>query len=76
MGQRGEGSGGTCCWSPESPVKWMGGVENRGDPRPGGRARSVWPLPALCSHGAGSTPECRQWHLEQVHSVTQFSQVI
>lgn len=25
MGQRGEGSGGTCCWSPESPVKWMGG---------------------------------------------------
>lgn len=37
---------------------------------------SVWPLPALCSHGAGSTPECRQWHLEQVHSVTQFSQVI
>lgn len=25
MGQRGEGSGGTCCWSPESPVKWMAG---------------------------------------------------
>ena len=24
MGQRGEGSGGTCYWSPESPVKWMG----------------------------------------------------
>ena len=37
---------------------------------------SVWPLPALCSPGAGSTPECRQWHLEQVHSATQVSQVI
>lgn len=36
MGQRGEGLGGTCCWSPESPVKWMA-VENRRDLGPGGR---------------------------------------
>lgn len=83
MGQRGEGSGGTCYWSPESPVKWMGDgapwrpssrrapcegaagtvktlvpegalcrevggtMEHRGDPCPGGRARSglCWGLP-------------------------------
>ena len=37
---------------------------------------SVWPLPALCSQGAGSVPERKQWHLEQVHSVARFSQMI